>query len=99
MIWKTDQIGSKKVLGYQWLPDRNALLVFEAGLGVNPAHPGKVNVGIHSLDVTDNPDKVMDSCALTLPLSFQRSQISDISLSPATNLLYFSVQGQAQSNL
>ncbi|MDR3541431.1 MAG: hypothetical protein P4L69_10770 [Desulfosporosinus sp.] len=99
VIWKMDQTGSKKVLGYQWLPDRNALLVFEAGLGVNPAQPGRMSVGIHSLEVTGNPDKIQDSFSLTLPLSFQRSQISDISLSTATNLLYFSVQGQAQSNL
>lgn len=97
VIWKLDQ--GKTVLAYQWLPDRNALLIFESGIGVNPALPGKLGVGIHRLEVSGNQGEAVDSFTTALPLSFQRTQISNISLSTATNLLYFSVQGQNQSNL
>ena len=97
VIWKSDQ--SHKVLAYQWLPDRNALMIFESGTGVNTNLPGKFGVGIHSLDVTGNQGEVIDRFASPLSLSFQNSLISDVSLSTATNLLYFLVQGQGQSNL
>ena len=97
VIWKLDQ--TKNALAYQWLPDRNALLIFESGIGVNPALPGRLGVGIHSLEVSGNQGEAIDRFASPLPLSFQKTQISNISLSTATNLLYFSVQGQNQNNL
>ena|GEM_PF-3414560 len=97
VIWKLDQ--TKTALAYQWLPDRNALLIFESGIGANPALQGRSGVGIHSLEVSGNQVEAIDRFAYALPLSFQKAQISNISLSPATNLLYFSTQGQDQSNL
>lgn len=97
VIWKLDH--AKTALAYQWLPDRNVLLIFESGIGVNPALPGKSGVGIHSLEVSANQGEAIDRFASALPSSFQKNQISNISLSTATNLLYFSVQGQNQSNL
>ncbi|MDR3586698.1 MAG: hypothetical protein P4L59_15500 [Desulfosporosinus sp.] len=56
---------------------------------VNTNLPGKFGLGIHSLDATGNQGGVIDQFASPLSLSFQNSQISDISLSTATNLLYF----------
>lgn len=86
VIWKIDQ--KKKVLAYQWLPDRNALMIFESGLGVNSALPGKPGVGIHSLDVTSNQGEVIDRFASSLPLNFQKSLISNISLSVSSMATY-----------
>jgi len=98
VIWNID-LTSCEVLGYQWLPDRNALLVFESGIGVDPNRPNSMSVGIHSLEVTGTSDQITDRFASSLPSSFQGSQISNISLSTATNLLYFSAKGQYQTNL
>jgi len=72
VIWKLDH--AKTALAYQWLPDRNVLLIFESGIGVNPALPGKSGVGIHSLEVSANQGEAIDRFASALPISFQKNR-------------------------
>lgn len=97
IIWQKTY-PSGKILAYQWLPDRNTLLLFVSGIGVDPSNPSLDAVGIHSVDVSSTKD-IQDRLADSLPSYLRDAHISGIALSTATNLLYFCVQESNRSLL
>lgn len=99
VIWQTKSQSSPKILAYHWLPDRNYLLVFELGTGVNPAQPEQVSLGIHSIEVNNSQGQIIDQFSCALPLRLQRGQITDVSFSTANNLIYFLDKERNLSNL
>lgn len=118
VIWQTVPRRHGKILAYQWLPDREALLLFESGVGANPNRPGQGGVGIYSLEFDAGQNNVLGNSnggpvtgaatsqsgvveryATSLPTTMQWDKITQVSLSTATNLLYFLAEQQGQSYL
>lgn len=98
-IWTQTLYPQGKFLGYQWLPDRNSILLYVSGRGVNPSQPSAFAVGIHMLELDSQPGQVQNRFADSLPYSFRSAQITNIQFSTPKNLLYFCVQEQNQSRL
>lgn len=120
IIWQKVPRPDGKILAYQWLPDRESLLLFESGVGANPNLPDQAGVGIYSLDIgasrrasadttvttifsttgaAASQNEVGERYAASLPSSIQWDTITQVSLSTATNLLYFTTENQGQSHL
>lgn len=99
VVWQRDTYPKGSFLAYQWLPDRNSLLLFLSGTGVNPLNPHHFEVGIHVLEFDSTSGQLQDRFTNSLPTSFQYQGINNIALSTSTNLLYFSGQEKFQTHL
>ncbi|MHB1652171.1 MAG: hypothetical protein ACYCVD_06790 [Desulfitobacteriaceae bacterium] len=98
-VWRTSSPDNGRIFRYHWLPDRNALMVFESGRGVNPNAPQRQEVAIHSLEIDGSTGQIADRFASALPNSVAAGTIQQVAVSPATNLLYFSVASAQQYRL
>ncbi|KLU63167.1 hypothetical protein CEB3_c04500 [Peptococcaceae bacterium CEB3] len=99
VVWQAAPRPNGKLMAYQWLPDREALLLFESGVGADPNRPGHMGVGIYSVEVAAGQNGVNERYAATLPPDLQWDKITQVSLSTATNLLFFSAENQGQNRL
>lgn len=89
VIWEESSFPNGRILTYQWLPDRDSLLLFISGTGSDPEKPHIKTLTLHSIEIDSTTSQVTDRFAATLPLALQTAQITDVCLSTTTNLLYF----------
>lgn len=99
VIWKQTAYPLGQILAYKWLPDRNSLLLFISGIGAAPDKPHLKTLTLHSIEFDNTSSQVNDRFAAVLPLTLQTAKITDVSLSPATNLIYFCAERGSRSYL
>lgn len=99
VIWTQEANSLGRILTYQWLPDRDSLLLFISGIGTDPDKPQSKTLTIHSIELDNTNSQVNDRFAAVLPLYLQTAKITNVSLSTTTNLLYFCAEHGGRSYL